>query len=66
MTNTWICWLYHYGVGGLLFVASIVLALRAKALRLEHVPDRRLLIAVVAGVMGFMAVHAAWIALASP
>ena len=61
MTNPWICWAYHYGAGGCLFVASILLALRPRALRTDHTPDRRLLLVLVAGVIGFMALHAAWI-----
>ena len=51
--NPWLCWFYHYGVGGILFVFSIILALRTGALRLNHLPERRLLIALVMGLAGF-------------
>jgi len=61
MESPWICWAYQYGVGGLLFGASVLLALRAGALRLRHVPDRRLLFALAAALAGAMALHAAWI-----
>ena len=66
MDSPWLCWAYHYGVGGLLFVGSLTLALRSGALRLKHAPDRRLLAALVVGLAGLMAVHAAWIAFAWP
>ena len=63
--SPWIPWIYHYGVGGLLFLGSLVLALRTRSLRLSRRPDRWLLLTLVSGLLGFMAVHGVWIALAT-
>ncbi len=63
--NPWISWLYVYGVGGLVFLASVAVALRAGAVRPGHRPDRLLLGALAGGLLVFMAIHAAWIALAT-
>jgi hypothetical protein len=63
--SPWISWLYVYGVGGLVFLACVVIALRAGAVRPGHRPDRLLLGALTAGLLIFMAIHAAWIALAT-
>ena len=49
----WLCWFYHYGIGGVLFVCSVALALPTRALRLDHPPERRLLMALVAGLASF-------------
>jgi hypothetical protein len=40
MTEKWIPWLYQYGVGGFFFVATLWLAARADALRLNNNRDR--------------------------
>jgi uncharacterized membrane protein len=61
MTNVWICWIYQYGVGGLVFFGTLVLALRAGALRLEQAIDRRLLTLLVAGYFLMAALHGVWI-----
>ena len=60
--NTWLPWIYQYGVGGLIFAVSVIVVLRSGALRLDRSIDRRLLIALAIGLLGFMAGHAAWIA----
>ncbi|MHC4219835.1 MAG: hypothetical protein ACYSU7_15445 [Planctomycetota bacterium] len=61
--SPWISWLYVYGVGGLVFLAFVVIALRAGAVRLGHRPDRILLCVVAGGLIVFMTGHAVWIAL---
>jgi hypothetical protein len=63
--SPWISWLYVYGVGGLVFAACLVIALRAGAVRPAHRPDRLLLAALAGGLLIFMAIHAVWIALAT-
>ena len=63
--SPWISWLYVYGVGGLVFLACVVVALRAGAIRPSHRPDRLLLGALAGGLLVFMAIHAVWIALAT-
>lgn len=59
--NTWLPWIYQYGLGGLVFVASLVYLRRVGALRLNLWFDRRLLIALVVGLLMFMTAHAIWI-----
>ncbi len=61
--SPWIPWLYHYGVGSLVFLASLVLACRSGAVRFHHRPDRLLVIALFTGLVAFMTIHAVWIAL---
>ncbi len=63
--NTWLPWIYQYGLGGMVFVASLVYLCRAGALRPSLWFDRRLLIALVAGLLVFMTAHALWIAFAT-
>ena len=60
--DAWMSWCYHYGLGGVLFLASIALALRSGALQLRRRDDRRLLLALAAGLVTWMAGHAIWIA----
>ncbi len=63
--NTWLPWIYQYGLGGLVFVASLVYLGRVGALRLNLWFDRRLLIALVVGLLMFMTAHAIWIVFAT-
>ena len=65
VVSPWISWLYVYGVGGLVFAAGMIIALRSGALRPKHRPDRYLLAALGLGLIAFMAGHAVWIALAA-
>lgn len=58
----WLPFVYQYVVGGLLFSASLILLVRTGALRLNLAADRRLLIALISGLLTFMSVHAIWIA----
>ena len=62
MADKWIPWLYQYGVGGLIFFATITLAIRSRALRLADRADRRLLAVLLAGFFMFLAIHGLWIA----
>ena len=59
--DAWLSWSYHYGLGGLLFIASISLAIGCGALHPRRVDDRRLLVVLVAGLLIWMGVHALWI-----
>jgi hypothetical protein len=61
MAEKWIPSLYQYGVGGLFFVATLWLAARSEALRLNNHRDRWLFIALIGGFLGFLAVHGLWI-----
>ncbi|MFV1967591.1 MAG: hypothetical protein ACC628_19350 [Pirellulaceae bacterium] len=60
----WPQWFYQYGVGGLFFLAAVIAALRTGAIRWSHPTERRLLLALLAGLFAFMSAHAAWIVLA--
>jgi len=62
--NAWLQWCYNYGVGGAAFLATVVVALRMRAIRIDHLPERQLLMALTAGIVLFAAVHAVWIAIA--
>lgn len=61
MAEKWIPWLYQYGVGGFLFVATLWLTARSEALRLANRQDRWLLAALIGGFLGFLAIHGLWI-----
>ncbi len=63
--NTWLPWIYQYGVGGLIFVCSLVLAIRTGAVRLDRWFDRRLLIVLVVGLLVLVSAHGLWIVAAS-
>jgi cytochrome bd-type quinol oxidase subunit 1 len=62
MTSPWLCWLYQYAVGGVLFFGALILALRASALRLDEARNRRLLAVLLGGYFVLAAIHAGWIA----
>ncbi len=61
MHSPWLSWVYYYGVGGTLFVTSVVLVLRTGAARWSLWTDRRLLAVLVAGIAASAVFHAAWI-----
>ena len=50
------------GVGCVFFLATLFIAFRTGAMRWERTLDRRLLFSIIAGLLIFMTVHAAWIA----
>ena len=61
----WPQWIYQYGVGGLFFALTVLLAVYVGAVRWRHPPDRRLLLSIAAALIVFAAIHAVWIALAA-
>ncbi len=61
--SPWLPWLYHYGIGGLVFVVSLILMLSSGAVRLDRPRDRNLLVVLVIGLLAFMSLHGVWIAL---
>lgn len=63
--DTWLPFFYHYGVGGLLFTLSLIVAVRTGAVRWSRPRDRRLVWTLVAGMVGFGLIRAVWIALAT-
>lgn len=64
MTENWLCWIYQYGVGGLLFAGALALAWSRRVLRPADPADRKLLATLVAGYFAFAVVHGLWIFLA--
>ena len=62
MTSPWICWLYQYAVGGVLFFGALGLAVHSGAARLEEPRNRRLVVALLGGYFALAALHASWIA----
>jgi len=62
MTSPWICWLYQYAVGGVLFFGALGLAVYSGAAQLEEARNRRLVAALLAGYFALAALHASWIA----
>ncbi|MBX3414911.1 MAG: hypothetical protein KF708_19660 [Pirellulales bacterium] len=63
--DIWLPFFYHYGVGGAVFVLSLIVLIAAGALRPAEREDRRLLVAMVGGLALFIAGHALWISLVS-
>jgi len=59
--SPWINWLYHYGVGGLFAISSVVFMVKVGAIDLRRAPDKRFLRGIVGGFVGFVVVHAIWI-----
>ncbi len=57
----WLRWLYHYGVGSAVFVISLAVPHRAGAIRWNRPADRRLVIALAAGLRVFWLAHAIWL-----
>ena len=60
--NTWAPWIYHYGLGTILFSVSLVIAFRSGALKFNRPVDRRILLCLIAGLATFMVGHGLWIA----
>ena len=61
MSDPWLCWCYYYAVGLTLFAASFFLILRTGSGNWSLWTDRRLLLVLVAGVLGSAAIHGFWI-----
>jgi len=65
MMDTWLPYFYHYGIGGVLFVISMILLLTSGALHMHDQRHRRLVLAMIGGLLLFMMGHAVWIVLAT-
>ena len=61
--DIWLPFFYHYGVGSAVFVLSLIVLIRAGALRPSEREDRRMLVAMIGGLTLFVAGHAIWITL---
>lgn len=62
--SIWSSWLYHYGIGGAVAVASLAMLTWAGAIRLGDSHHRWIVLLLVGGLVAFAAAHAAWIATA--
>ena len=60
--RAWLPWIYQYGVGGVVFVVSLLLAHRAGAYDRSRYSHRATVIALCGALLVFMMVHALWIA----
>jgi hypothetical protein len=61
MHENWLCWLYQYGVGGMVFVGTLGLAVWSQMLRPDVREDRWLLGMLLSGMAAFAVGHALWI-----
>ena len=55
--RVWLPYLYLYGVGGLIFVAGLILVLKSGALNLKRANHRRWLGVLVFGFVWYMSLH---------
>ena len=58
----WLPWIYQYGVGGIVFVVSVWLAVRSGAFDRTRYSHRATLAALCGALIVFMTIHALWIA----
>ena len=65
MHSPWLSWCYLYGVGGLLFIASLLISFGTGAVSTKLWADRRLTAVLIAGFVLAAAGHAAWISAAA-
>ncbi|MEZ4270415.1 MAG: hypothetical protein R3C68_02920 [Myxococcota bacterium] len=62
MNEAWWPWLYQYGVGGSVFAASMVLAVKTGAISLDRPRDKRIALLLGVCVLIAFTVHGLWIA----
>jgi len=60
MDSPWIPMIYQYGIGGAVFFAGIIIALRKKMLTAAHHSDRGMLIQLIAGFLFYFLLHFLW------
>jgi len=58
--------IYQYTVGGIFFVVTLALCLGLGAVDLKNRSDKKAVIYLIAGFLGYLTLHVAWIVLASP
>jgi len=62
--NTWLPFIYLYGVGGIAFVLGMLLILKTKALRVSFERDKKWLWVLIYGFLFYAGLHATFILLA--
>ncbi len=55
---------YQYVIGGIFFAVTLYLCTRPGAANLRNPSDRRTVAWLLAGLLGYLILHAGWIALA--
>ena len=60
--DPWLPWLYHYGIGSLFFVGTLLWLWRAGAVRPDRPADRWGILALGGGLVLFALGHMSWIA----
>lgn len=55
--RVWLPYLYLYGVGGLIFIAGLVLVLKSGAMNLKRASHRRWLGVLIFGFVWYMSLH---------
>ena len=62
--NTWLLFIYLYGVGGIAFVLGMLLILRTKALEVSFERHKKWLWVLIYGFLFYAGLHATFILLA--
>jgi hypothetical protein len=62
--NTWLPFIYLYGVGGIFFLTGIVVIRKSKSINMNNKRDRYWLKVMYFGFFYFMVIHAVWILIA--
>ena len=62
--NTWLPFIYLYGVGGIAFVLGMLLILRTKALKVSFERHKKWLWVLIYGLLFYAGLHATFILLA--
>jgi hypothetical protein len=61
MSDAWTAWVYQYGIGGTLFALTLVAMFRTGAVRWHNLKNRIVVATMIAGLLLFAGIHAAWI-----
>lgn len=62
--TNWLQIAYQYGLGGLLFLITLVLVFKSGGADLQHPDDRWMLKVLIGGYLGYLLVHSLWAYLA--
>ncbi len=61
MPEQWLCFIYQYGLGGLFFLFTILVAIRHQTLNFRTYNGKIVLWLIIFGFVFSMSVHALWI-----
>ncbi len=57
-SHSWLPFMYQYGLGGLLFIAGIIITIRSGSLNLNKTSDWRWFWTLIFGLAWYMCIHA--------